>query len=187
MCQLDETQRPHSPLTVIEEFSKTVVTVSSALLGITVTFSSHLIGKVDEIASYILFGAWGLSVLAIALAIVTQMLVIRYLSIGEKRARKWCALCGNAAFFVLILAATAFAVFGIQVVTKSPTQDAMYIAELAIKEMPRIYDNLNSQWIIQTLIYDSNKYELTVQEINSGIKYFIILTENGVINKIEKI
>src|ERR1700733_3609656 len=88
------------------DFVKSITTIAAALLGVTVTFASQIIGKTDSLTYWILITAWGLSVLTITLGVVSLGLLVNFLKYS---ASQWgAALSANASFVSLVGAALAF-------------------------------------------------------------------------------
>jgi hypothetical protein len=103
---------PPSQWNSLAEWCKTIITLGSALLGLTVTFSGPLLAKATWGQLFWLRASWVLLLLAIALGTISYMFVIAYLRSGFTSKEHKAVLCANLAFPALVLAGFAILVFG---------------------------------------------------------------------------
>jgi hypothetical protein len=179
---------PPSPWTVISDFAKTVITLGSALLALSVTFSTNFIGKSTDSAQLkLLFVSWGLLLLTIALGVVTLGFVINYLRSGTRDSL--AVFCANSSFYALLASAVAFGIFGKNTIGNYSVWDAATTVEKTLVDMPRITGKQGSQWLLVSLKWNepSKVYELVVQESNTTEKFKVeIDTLKGRAVKAEK-
>src|SRR5690348_3310580 len=84
---------------VIEEFLKTVTTLAGALLGLTVTFATQLIGKADLKTFIVLIITWALSAITILGGVISHGSTLAYLRKGERQ--KAAIFFANGSFITL--------------------------------------------------------------------------------------
>lgn len=170
----------------MDAFSTTVVTLAGALLGLTVTFASQLIRKVDTAPRSSLLCAWFLSILAIGFGVAAHGLVVRYLKIGKSA--DWAVFFANAAFYALLASTIAFGVFGYHAIHQPRAMDTAAIVERAITSMPGISGDRNSKWELKSLNLDSRKntYDLVMSKENSAEAFSLTLDLAGSIIRAEK-
>lgn len=113
---MDGSDRTPSPWSVLNDYTKTVVTVAAALLAFTGTFSTA-----DRLATapiWPLLICWVLLVLAIAAALYSAGKLTGFL-MGGRSSSDVSLLMANFSYFFLFAAVVAFLVFAIMATSKS--------------------------------------------------------------------
>jgi hypothetical protein len=169
-----KTSDPVSPWVAIQDFAKNVVTLAGALIGFTVTFASHLLGKTDFPTRVSLYVAWGAAVVAIGSGVAAHGFVVRYLKNGTGKSA--AAFFSNVSFVALVVAALSFAISGGFVVNKSADSSAVTIAEKATASAPRFIGDKNSKWSVTSLKYDDYKKIYDVHLLNEKLSRTISIT-----------
>lgn len=178
------TDDPPSPWAAIQEFSKNVVTLAGALIGVTVTFASQLIGKADDTTKVTLYVAWGFAVAAIALGVASHGFVVSYLKTGDRD--KQAIFCSNAAFIFLFLAALSFALFGYFAVGQNSPITAVAAAQVATNNAPALSGDKNSKWHVKILVYDASNatYDIVAaQDSSPATTLTLVVNAKGSITK----
>src|SRR5712691_1555646 len=121
------TADPASPWVVMQDFSKNVVALAGALIGLTVTFASQLLGRADFNTRLSLYAAWAAAVVAIASGVAAHGLIVRFLKSGA--AEKVAVFFANLSFVALAAAAICFVAFGYFAVGQSSPITAVVAAE----------------------------------------------------------
>jgi hypothetical protein len=191
-----ETEKPQSAWTTLKDYSQSLITLASALLALSVTFSSTLISKIGQVEKTLLLISWLCLVFVIACGAITQSFLINYLRYGNTKPAKpekgnsyWAVLFANSAFLSLVVAAIVFLIFGFFVVKSMPIWDADVSVQKVLASMPEISGKPDSKWIVQALNWneESKSYQLNVIDQNSTAKYSIkIDTVRGKITDIQK-
>lgn len=105
------TDDPPSAWTVLNDFSKTIITLSTALFALSATFSANLIGKTTSTYQVvILLVSWSALALSIAASVASQGFLINYLQDGRNRTA--AVFCANASFDLMAGAVLLFVFFG---------------------------------------------------------------------------
>jgi hypothetical protein len=158
------TEEAPNPWEKISDFSKTVVTLASAILALTVTFSANLIGKITGIAQGLLFLSWALLVVAAGFAIASHGQLIGYLRFGVRQDR--AILFSNIAFYSLLVSIISFFVFGYFVVSHTEMLPVPKIIEKALSTIPSVTGKQGGKWALQTLKWNESlkAYELLFRE-----------------------
>ena len=111
MPKSESAERPNA-WAVLVEYTKTLVTLASALLALTVTFASQIVPKgVQDVERWALIAAWGFLIFTIICAIWSAAFVVNVLF--HDRKKRGAVFLANCAFFGLVLATAAFLVVGI--------------------------------------------------------------------------
>ncbi len=148
-----------NPWGVINDYSKTVITLATGFLALTITFSGHLLGRQNPRGLLcLLIGCWVLLVFAIICGLLAAAFLSNFLR--GKRSSKLLMLCSNAAFFSLMGAGVLFLIFGaVQVSTQTIELDATKAIEQVHDIAPIIYKNVDGYWEVESLIWDDTKEE----------------------------
>lgn len=165
-----------NPWAVIEEFSKSVVTLGSALLGLTVTFSSTLVGKAGGSSAMLwaLFSTWGLSLAAVALGVATHAYVVRYLKNGM--GARSAALCANLAFTCLVLAGIAFTSYAIANALRATRLDDAALVDRALANAPKLVGEAGGQWMVRRFVRNASANTFEVSVTSNGSKPTLQMT-----------
>lgn len=180
------TDPPPSPWAAIQDFAKNVVTLAGALIGLTVTFASQLLGKADDPTRTSLYFAWGFAVVAIAFGVASHGFVVSYLKSGERSGL--AIFCSNAAFVFLTLAAFAFALFGYFAVGQKTPISAVAAVQLATDSAPALSGDKNSKWHLKSLNYEAANasFDIIVLQDSSSATLNVLINSNGSISKVQK-
>lgn len=182
--------------TVEADFSKFVVTLGGALLGLTVTLAAQLIGKTDSWTLAALVATWFTSGISIFAGVFSHAYIVRYLRRGEqnstgqnspdeKSANFRAGLLANTAYISLLLAAIAFGIFGWFAVSRKPTVTATAIVDTTTQAMPGLSGDRTSTWRLKSLVFDSssNGYDVVMVRDGSTETFTLTLNSSGEITK----
>lgn len=137
-----------SPWTIVNDYSKTVVTIAAGFLAFTVTFSEKLYEpRYYDGAPIFLLLCWFFLVLSIATALFAAGRLTGYLR-DQSTGTTSFILSSNIAYFSLLVAATLFFVFAI---TSAHTRDAnveSFLAEKTARNYVAKFDPVLSQTIM---------------------------------------
>jgi hypothetical protein len=147
--------------TILSEYSKTVITLASALLAVTVTFAASLMpASASGYITWVLYGIWTLLFAAIVACLLLTAFIFQLLR-GQgadyaKRARD----AASASYVCVGLAALAFLVLG--VLSQNTESDAATSAEAAKEAVVRIDGAQSDQLRVESLHFDSDKRVYTI-------------------------
>lgn len=97
---------------VLNDFTKTIVTLSSALFALSVTFSANLLGKTTaQYQIILLVASWVGLALSIAFGVASQGFLINYLREGRNGAA--AVACANLSFLLVACSVLLFLAFGL--------------------------------------------------------------------------
>lgn len=170
------TDQATNPWDVINDFSKTTVTLGSALLALTVTFSEKLLAREGgALETGLLFGTWVFLVAAIAAGLIAHALVINYLRKGTSESK--CIFFANAALFLLFISIVIFLIFGWVSFGKRENITVSGAIEKLENEMPKITRNTNLQWDVTSLKWmeATRSFEVTVTDRSTKDKYTVVI------------
>jgi peptidoglycan/LPS O-acetylase OafA/YrhL len=183
-----KTAEPASPWVVIPDFSKNVVTLAAALIGLTVTFASQLLGRADAHTKLSLYFAWGAAVFAIGFGVAAHGLVVRYLKSGT--GENGAVLFANLAFIALGAAAVCFVIFGYLAVSQpAPTTvTAVAATESAVASAPGLSGDKNSKWLLRSLHYNpaQSSFNIVVKKENSAEELNVIIDSAGKVSDVQR-
>lgn len=165
---------PPNSWTVVHEYSKSVVTLASALLALTVTFSEKILNhsRPDSKGGFLIF-AWIALLCSISSGLLTAAFVSNHLAkfsnsgdeegidtrgIGSppaepaERGTRWSAadkaiLCSNTAFFCLMLSAVGFLALGLQHITGTPKRSIPRVVSSSIAVMDSIHPSRKWEFV----------------------------------------
>jgi hypothetical protein len=169
------TEKAPNQWNALNDYSKTVITLASAFLAVTVTFSGQLMGKETNLASNrFLMGTWGLLVGAIACGVLTAAFVINYLR--HNKSEKPAILFANLSYVLLFLAGASFLIVGSRAINSRKPWDARKVIETTLTKMPEVSKTDRSAkwaWRLQSLEVDgsSQVYKLVVTEEATSRKF----------------
>jgi hypothetical protein len=166
-----------NPWDVTSDFCKTVVTLASALLGLTVTFATGLTGDASGFTKVLLYISWSLMVATVLLGILAHGFIINYLRKGHDEEKS--ILCANIAFYCLLLSSISFAFFGYCAVDDKSLANASAIVEVALKEIPKLSGQPNAQWSIKSLTWEDSNKKFTVTVTDSKAVHTLKLTPDA--------
>lgn len=185
-----------NPWDVIHNYSKTVITLATGFLALTVTFSGYLLGKQNpRWLICLLITCWILLVLAIICGLLAAALLSNYLR--GKKSYKPIIFCSNISFFFLVGAGVAFLIFGAgHVIGYAEELDATNAIMQVHDFAPTIYKNVDVYWEVESLVWDDSKEEWKSvicfssisDEIKIKNKFLVIIdAKRGKIIKFSKI
>ncbi|ANB74986.1 hypothetical protein AYM40_21365 [Paraburkholderia phytofirmans OLGA172] len=97
---------------VLNDFTKTIITLSSALFALSVTFSANLLGKTTaEYQIVLLVASWVGLALSIAFGVASQGLLINYLRVGKNGGAT--VGCANLSFLLVSVSVLLFLAFAL--------------------------------------------------------------------------
>ena len=175
-----DTEKAPNPWTVTSDFCKTVITLASALLGLTVTFASGIAGGVSPGTRLLLYFAWGFMVATILAGIVSHGLIVNKLK-NDTHSRA-SVFFANASFYGLLVSAILFAVFGASAVRdKSDKLDAKQVVELAIRQAPHLAQTPDTSWKLKKLTWNkvTQEFDLELSEAGANKSMTMSIDEDG--------
>lgn len=173
-----------SPWTVVNEYTKTVVTVGAGFLAFTVTFSSQLFDPktIDLFPLLLLVFSWFSLVFSIACALRAAGRLTSYLIDPTQDTRKFI-LPANIAYVSLLIAAFVYFIFAITATFSRDINSEPYLAEKCARRYfaysdsvqstnatmrKAIWDNVSARWqfmyvgIKDTAFIDVDPKKMTV-------------------------
>lgn len=178
---------PHR-LMVINDYTKTVITLASGLLAVTVTFSGQLLGTQSLMPLIFLFVSWILLVAAIAFALITAAYTSVYLGLAAKenldqkekakkksRFERSISFCSYS-FYCLLLAAIIFVGIGAARIFSHPKECSEAAAARQGREfVSSVHGAPPDKLFIESLDWDSsaNTYTLVFREAENSNKYSV--------------
>ena len=183
-----------NPYAVIHDHSKTVITLATAFLGLTVTFSTQLVGSNPSMWQIVMLGiVWLLLMVSIVSAIVAVVQLQRFLSkklapnslddstsVNNKHIdnRYIMAFASSISYIILVIAGICFGVLGLTQYTNQHIRlDAVTVSEKVLEFMPSVFNDNNAKWktIELRLNENINTYQVIVLEEKSGQKFSITI------------
>jgi hypothetical protein len=179
-----------NPWDVLNDYSKTVITLSSGLLVITVTFLDRLLKtKIDPGLALLVILVWGCLILSIIAGLLAAAFTINFLKNNTRDHH--AILMANAAFFLLVLAGIFLVWVGIKQLAISGSEMNIDAAvKLAEKSLDVVTNDPNPDWMVTSLDIDSSQgmYKLHIKENAAGDEYLVIVnTSSKDVKKIELI
>lgn len=177
---------PPSPWTVLSEFSKGIVTLSSAIFALTATFSGNLLGKPNgSIYLWILLLSWACLAFSIWSAATCHAFLVNYLrddtDVVSRGRAIWRA---NASHITMLLGLLLFAAFAILCLSDKPVEmlDARGAASKTVGAAIDMYKRPASDFALHAANWAerTKTYNVTLdQESRSRRLYFEIDASNG--------
>jgi hypothetical protein len=168
-----------NPWIALLEYLKGLVTVSAALLAVSVTFSDKILSEsITSKQIWVLRGSWLLLLFCIVAAILSTILTVNYL---KNNTREYGAiLFANTAFFLFICAVIFFFVVGLQRSELSPKRDIQAVINKAIVTTRLSSPSDISVYIRSVEWIESKKQYKTVLIAEPSLsKYEILLSPEG--------
>ena len=174
----NEIDKKPNPWSIIHEYSKTVITLATGFLAITVTFSGYLLEDIySPYNVYLLAVCWIFLVLAIICGLLAAVFLSGFLR--KKMNPNKCILCSNAAFYLLMSAGVVFLLFGIGQISNYPKNlDATAALKKTLNFTASVYNDVESEWGVESLILDS-----LTEEWRAVISSLTISKEKIITNK----
>ena len=147
---------------IIHEYTKTIITLSTAILAFTITFSEKLTGS-NPVASikWLIGITWSLLVLAIIFGLLSAASLSNHLR--KKQESKTCILHANISFFLLVFAGILFVIIGL---TQTGNKKSLSDRILKTKnELVSIYGFENGLRL-KSLDWDSNTKVYSIKYSN---------------------
>jgi hypothetical protein len=158
-----------NPWAVINDYSKTVVTLASALLAATVTFSGQIIGSgLTFWQAIVLFSIWICLLGTIVFGVLAQAFLTRFLRGIDSKANKslgfsiaaLCFLVASSANFVAFAAMRAF----------SNEHDARSSLEVCSKFLSALPQSNGSAWRITSLTWNEASTSCKIEAADENSK-----------------
>jgi len=169
------TEKAPNQWNALIDYSKTIITLASAFLAVTVTFSGQLIGKgSSKVIGLFLSITWGLLVAAIASGLVTTAFVINYLRVRKNE--KVTIFCANVSYSLLLLAGISFLLVGWFSINTDDSPNVGSVIETTLKRMPEMVKGApNSKWSLESLQTEKSvdNYKLLVNEDVTSRKFYV--------------
>jgi hypothetical protein len=174
---------------VLNEYSKTIITLSSALLALTVTFSDKLVSvSATTYSRYFIAVSWILLLVSIIFGLLVAASVYNYLkkketstenTIGdiekiEMNARK----CANRSYVSFGLAAIVFVFWGLY--SFQDAWDSTACAEKAVNHLVKVNKLSIADTKMISLEFDQGKetYAIEIFDKKSNAKYLVVIDIN---------
>lgn len=175
-----------SPWAVINDYTKTVITLATSILAFTITFAEKLTGPYPSTELKWLLGAtWTVLVLSIIFGLWTAARLSNHLR--GKEDSNACILSSNITFFLLVIAASLFIVIGL---TQLGKQRPIISHLLQAERDAKVATSLESEWSLRSLLCDPEKgtLDLSYSVGQTGLLVHIVMDEKtGRLLKIERV
>jgi hypothetical protein len=202
---------PPSRWTVINDYSKTVVTLGAALLGFIAAFIDRLqIAEASSVTRMILVAALVFLLFAVAFALAVQGRMDRYLRIcsagdpagsvpgtatplqwqtERPRAVWWCKLCANLSYLALFLAAIALASFTIARLWSNPVRNEAAALTEATNLLASFSRVAQPKWQVEALTFDprTDTFEVIVLEQTTSARFKVTMPRNRLPSAIQRL
>jgi len=177
---------PPSPWTVLSEFSKGIVTLSSAIFALTAAFSGNLLGKPSS-SNYIvlLLLSWAALAFSIWSASTCQGLLINFLrDPTDDKSRKRAIWRANGSHFTMLLGLLLFAAFAMLCLNVKPVEplDARAAADKTVGAATDMYKRPASDFAVRTVewVERAKTYNVTLDQASASRRVvFEIDATNG--------
>lgn len=167
-----------NPWSLIKEYSQSVITLASALLAISVTFSATFIANINNRDKIFLIISWCCLVSVIAFGVASMGFLSSYLKNGKKGNSS--IFCANTAFIGLLISGIFFLIFGWRIVYNNTNVSKYNLSvQKTLESMPKISGIQNSKWLLKSLTWNESLkiYELIVIEDKSLKKFLVIVND----------
>jgi len=184
------TKQGPSPWEFLHDDTKTVITLATAFLGLTVTFSDKLLQPEPTIWEIgLLVSTWMSLCVVIITGIIASAGISTYLRGKTANANSSMASL-NIAFYSLVLAAVLFIIFGgIQISERPQHADASSSVTVAVQLLASTYANSGGDWIAESLIWNKTTQEYQIVVVNDSIhsKFLVVVEgESGEVTRFER-
>jgi len=183
---MSEQDNTPSPWEIIQDYTKTVITLATAILAFTITFATKLTGPAPDFYMKLLIAlTWSVLVLAIIFGLWAAARLTNFLR-GKQTANA-CLFASNIAFFLLVLAGIMFVLIGIRHISSG--SDLSIKIDSAEKEA-KVITKSQDPWKMLSLHWNkkSENYEITYRfGTTSSIIRITMEDKSGKILGIEEI
>ncbi len=174
-----EKEKPPSEWEATIDYSKTVITIASALLGITVTFTGQLLpSSTSSFQTIVVVLSWLALVLALLFGFLGVAFCINFLKTGKRGGL--ATFCSNCSFFLLLAAGVCFLILGgSRSVGLREHWDTTDVIQEATKTA-RSASQGKEFWQVHSLEWDSlhGEYKVVVTQQGSDQGYLLGLNPN---------
>ena len=162
-----------SPWAIVNDYTKTVITLASALLAVTITFSGQILSAAGAWQRLFLGIAWLCLLISIAAGVAAEAYLTTYLR--NKATSDSCLAVSAVAYFSLIVAAFFFVACAFTQLVKSQV-DIAAVAETATKNIATIEKLPGGKSDVMSIVLDvsNNRYTVEVLEETTKIRYEVI-------------
>ena len=183
-------EKPPSPWSLLHEDSKTIITLSTAFLGLTVTFSDKLfVGVANGIEIALLIFIWIILCAVTAMGIYASAGLSNYLRLRRANANASIRFL-TLAFTLLVFASILFIIFGgIQVSKRTKNVDAASTLNTAVDFLTSSHPNSKDHWIPESLVWDqtAQNYQIVVLNNLDQSKFLVVIdSKTGNVVKFEQ-
>lgn len=170
----------------ILEYSKGVVTLAVALLGVSVTFSDKLVLDRSDGRFWLLVVTWLFLVLTIIFGVVASIYSIQYLEDGTSR--KPAVFGVNASFVSLLIASVTFLGLGIVKAVDRPPPDvgrSISVARACVAEMTA---TPIANWLVLSATAAQNMKVVNVDLVApNSQRYGVTVSSDGYLTSLKKL
>jgi hypothetical protein len=181
-----DVEKPPNQWNVLNDYLKTLITLSSGLLAITVTFMGQFLSSQgSHLPATLLIAAWAFLVITIVLSILSAAFLISFLRTGTRE--RPAIMMANGAFFALFVASLLLVGLGAtRAVSEAKSMDVQTAITTTLSTMPKT-STTSSQWQIKSLEFEqaTKEYKIVVVESLSQSEYVVVL--DGTSNAIKSI
>jgi hypothetical protein len=191
-----ETQHALTSLSVLHEHSKTIITLATSFLGLTVAFAGTILGQNPPLSQIILLTiVWFLLIGVVLTAIVCVVQIYRYLLSGEqgttqdgssKKPKNWrhrAASVGALSYLILLMAGLVFGVLGVvRLRTRNSQPDVVSASKQAIEFLSASAHVDGSKVSIERVVSDDPRQTYHMVAVDDRQKRYEITIDWG--NKI---
>jgi hypothetical protein len=182
-----ETEKAPSAWTIVNDYSKTAITLATGFLGLTITFQGQLTsGHSTFFERALLAGTWTCLVISIAFGLLVTGRLSGFL---QNAGTAWWVLCWcNLSFLMLFLAAGMFLWFACLRLYSPVAKPAEVAVQRALDFMPSFYHQASPRWDVKSIVSETgNKsYEVVISEETTKARFSITLSESGQVIKATK-
>lgn len=172
--------------TVLNDYLKTLITLSSGLLAVTVTFMGQFLSSQGSyLPATLLIAAWAFLVITIVLSILSAAFLVSFLRTGTRE--RPAIMMANGAFFALFVASLLLVVLGAtRAVSETKSTDAQTAITTTLSTMPKT-STASSQWQVKSLEFDQKNKEYIIVVVESLSQSEYVVTIDGTSNTIKSI
>jgi hypothetical protein len=170
-----------SPWELIHDDTKTLITIATALLGLTITFSDKILGvNASRLEISLLILTWVVLCAVVITSILGSAGVSTYLHGITPNANSGI-LSINISFFLLVLSIILFIVFGgIQVLHKTQQVTATIGIDTATKFLTSLHPSTQNQWDTESLTWDkpNQTYRIILVNVSDNFHFSVVIDGN---------